>query len=73
MYVKCVKFVVDVDFGEFVLCMLGFVGVDFVNVVNEVVLYVVEFGKLVIGMVDFDEVIDCVLMGFECKSCVMNE
>lgn len=55
VYVKNVKFGISVDFKYVVFIILGFVGVDLVNFVNEVVLFVVWKEKLVVGMSEFDE------------------
>lgn len=43
--------------------MLGFVGVDFENLLNEVVFLVVWCDWMEIDVVDIDEVEDCVIVG----------
>lgn len=61
----------DVDLWIIVCGMLGFLGVDFVNFVNEVVLMVVCVGCWFVIMVDFENVKDKVMMGVECCSMVL--
>lgn len=63
----------DVDFKIIVCGIFGFFGVDLVNLVNEVVLFVVCVSKCVVEMVEFEKVKDKILMGVECKSMVMLE
>lgn len=46
---------------------------DIVNVCNEVVLCVVRYGGEVVIEVDFDGVIECVIVGFEWKFCVLGK
>lgn len=66
-------FVEDVDFVVIVCGILGFVGVDFVNFVNEVVLIVVCCNFKVVDMVLFEYVKDKVFMGVECKMMMLMD
>ena len=47
-------------------------GVDFVNVVNEVVLFVVCCGSKQVECIDFENVRDCVVMGVCRESLVFS-
>lgn len=63
----------NVDLLVIVCGMLGFLGVDLVNLVNEVVLFVVCGNKCFVFMEEFEKVKDKIMMGFECKFMVMFE
>lgn len=63
----------NVDFEVVVCKILGFIGVDLVNVLNEVVLFMVCLNVQFIDNCVFDEVIDCVIVGLQCCICVMKD
>lgn len=58
VYVKGKKFVLDVDFKIIVKKIVGMVGVDLVNILNEGVILVVRVGRIEIIMVDLEEVFE---------------
>lgn len=66
-------FIKDVKLDIIVKCIIGFFGVDFENFLNEVVLFVVCCNRRDIFMCEVDEVIDCVIVGMEKKSCVISD
>lgn len=67
VYLKNIKKVFEIDVVVLVEMILGFVGVDIVNVCNEVVFIVVWCNKKVVDMDDFNYVLDKVIGGLECK------
>lgn len=69
---KKVMFVLDVDVEKVVVFIFGFFGVDFVNFVNEVVLFVMCCKVDVVMMDDFNNVLECIIVGLEKKNCVFN-
>lgn len=71
VYVCKVLLVFDVDLKIIVCGMLGFLGVDLMNLVNEVVFLVVWCGKCIVIMKEFEDVKDKVMMGVECCILVM--
>lgn len=73
VYMCKVLIVFDVKLKVIVCGIFGFFGVDFVNFVNEVVLFVVCCGRCLVIMLEFEDVKDKVLMGVECCLMVMLE
>lgn len=73
VYMCCVLLVFDIDVVIIVCGIFGFFGVDLVNLVNEVVLFVVCGNKCVVLMVEFEKVKDKIMMGVECCFMVMME
>lgn len=70
----CKVFLVnDVELLLIVCGIFGFFGVDLVNLVNEVVLFVVCGNKCNVFMVEFEFVKDKIMMGVECCLMVMFE
>ncbi|NOY71655.1 MAG: ATP-dependent zinc metalloprotease FtsH [Gammaproteobacteria bacterium] len=51
----------------------GFSGADLANLVNEAALYAARFDKRVVGMYEFEQAKDKIMMGAERKSMVMSE
>lgn len=73
VYFKGKLMVVGVDFDGLVKWIVGMIGVDLVNVINEVVLLIVwENGIVIIGFV-FEEVVDWVIGGLCCKGWIISE
>lgn len=72
-----VKIVLDglVDYysERFVALTFGFVGVDIVNMCNEVVFVVVCDNMIMVIFIYFEYVVDCVIVGLEKKLKVVNK
>lgn len=62
-----------VDVFEIVKSMFYFLGVDFKNIINEVVFEVVCVGKIKIDMSDFYWVFDKIILGLENSLFIISE
>lgn len=51
----------------------GFVGADLANLANEAALMAARYGQEKVGMIDFEEAKDKIMMGVERKSMVLSE
>lgn len=65
VYVSNKKFVDDVFLDIIVMRIFGFSGVDFVNLLNEVVILMGRRGKFVISVKEIDDLIDRIVVGME--------
>ncbi|MBL4612261.1 MAG: ATP-dependent zinc metalloprotease FtsH, partial [Emcibacter sp.] len=70
---KTPKLAADVNIRVIARGTPGFSGADLANLVNEAALLAARKGKRVIGMVDFEDAKDKVMMGAERRSMVMTE
>jgi cell division protease FtsH len=63
----------DVDLGKIARGTIGFVGADIENLVNEAAILAARRNKKAIGMIEFQEAVEKVMLGPERKSRVISE
>ena len=73
VHMRKVPLAADVDPKVLARGTPGFSGADLANLVNEAALLAARLGKRVVGMAEFEQAKDKVLMGVERKSLVMSE